>query len=267
MVQSPVMMKMNPNMLPVELVSIDADGMDIKRLTEYVNTALAPAVERIDGVASADVTGDVQDRVDIFLNQEKIDGINDTILYHVNKELYNTKKNLDSAQKKLEDAQAELKKQESEAIDKLAQGSAELDAGLIKASALDSQLTALKARQALLSGAKEAVKGLAQLEGISRVIDGLISANVGFDENSTLNDVLASIDQISAMPSVPEQVKNLLATAKDAVNQIIASGMATGDTTLGRLKATVNAQLEAAKAALKEMGIDDSIISGGAVAT
>ena len=266
MIQSPVMMKMTPNMLPVELVSIDADGMDIKRLTEYINTALAPAVERIDGVASADVTGDVQDRVDIFLNQEKIDVINDTILYHVNKELYNTKKNLDSAQKKLEDAQAELKKQESEAIDKLAQGSAELDAGLIKASALDSQLTALKARQALLSGAKEAVKGLAQLEGISRVIDGLISANVGFDENSTLNDVLASIDQISAMPSIPEQVKNLLAAAKDAVNQIIASGMATGDTTLGRLKATVNAQLEAAKAALKEMGIDDSIISGGAVA-
>ena len=266
MIQSPVMMKMNPNMLPVELVSIDADGMDIKRLTEYVNTTLAPAVERIDGVASADVTGDVQDRVDIFLNQEKIDGINDTILYHVNKELYNTKKNLDSAQKKLDDAQAELKKQESEAVDKLAQGSAELDAGLIKASALDSQLTALKARQALLSGAKEAVSGLAQLEGISRVIDGLISANVGFDENSTLNAVLASIDQISAMPSVPEQVKNLLATAKDAVNQIIASGMATGDTTLGRLKATVNAQLEAAKAALKEMGIDDSIISGGAVA-
>ena len=166
----------------------------------------------------------------------------------------------------MDDAQAELKKQESEAVDKLAQGSAELDAGLIKASALDSQLTALKARQALLSGAKEAVNGLAQLEGISRVIDGLISANVGFDENSTLNDVLASIDQISAMPGVPEQVKNLLATAKDAVNQIIASGMATGDTTLGRLKATVNGQLEAAKAALKEMGIDDSIISGGAVA-
>ena len=45
MVQSPVMMKMNPNMLPVELVSIDADGMDIKRLTEYVNTALQEVKE------------------------------------------------------------------------------------------------------------------------------------------------------------------------------------------------------------------------------
>lgn len=266
MVQSPVMMKLNPNMLPVELVSVDADGMDIKRLTEYVNTTLAPAVERIDGVASADVTGDVQDRVDIFLNQEKIDQINDTILYHVNKELYNTKKDLDSAQKKLDDAEAELKKQESDAIDKLARGSAELDAGLIKASALDSQLTALKARQALLSGAKEAVSGLAQLEGISTVIDGLISANVGFDENSTLNDVLASIDQISAMPDIPERVKNLLSTAEDAVKQIIDSGTATGDTTLGRLKTTINAQLEAARAALKEMGVDDSIISGGVIA-
>ena len=50
MVQSPTLMKINPDMLPVQMLSVDVDGMDIKQLSEYVQTELAPRLERIEGV-------------------------------------------------------------------------------------------------------------------------------------------------------------------------------------------------------------------------
>ena len=57
MVQSPVLMKINPDMLPVQMLSVDVDGMDIKQLSEYVETDLVPRLERLDGVATVDASG------------------------------------------------------------------------------------------------------------------------------------------------------------------------------------------------------------------
>ena len=62
-VSSPMLMKINPDMLPVQMLSVDVDGMDIKQLSEYVQTELAPRLERIEGVATVDVSGLVEDRV------------------------------------------------------------------------------------------------------------------------------------------------------------------------------------------------------------
>ena len=102
MVQAPMMLKLNPDMLPIQVLSVDADGMDIKQLTQYIENDLSPRIERVDGVATVDISGAVADHIDIALNQEKIDAINDSILKAVNKDLYKAKKELTDAQKKLQ---------------------------------------------------------------------------------------------------------------------------------------------------------------------
>ena len=117
MVQSPTLMKINPDMLPVQMLSVDVDGMDIKQLSEYVQTELAPRLERIEGVATVDVSGLVEDRVEIELNQEKIDKINDSILKAVNKTLYKTKTELDKAQQELTNGKNSLESAQQQAID------------------------------------------------------------------------------------------------------------------------------------------------------
>ena len=90
-VSTPMLMKLNPDMLPIQVLSVDMDGMDIKELSSYIENDFTPYLERIDGVATVDVTGLVQDYISIELNQEKIDAINDDILKAVDKELYKTK--------------------------------------------------------------------------------------------------------------------------------------------------------------------------------
>ena len=72
-VQSPMVMKMNPDMLPIMVASIDVNGLDTKEVTKIVNETVIPAFEKIDGVASVNSTGLVEEKIKIQLNQEKID--------------------------------------------------------------------------------------------------------------------------------------------------------------------------------------------------
>ena len=116
-VSTPMLMKLNPDMLPIQVLSVDMDGMDIKELSSYIENDFTPYLERIDGVATVDVTGLVQDYISIELNQEKIDAINDDILKAVDSELYKTKKDLDKAKQELSDGKKELEDGKKELAD------------------------------------------------------------------------------------------------------------------------------------------------------
>ena len=52
---SPVLMKLNPDMLPIMVLAVDSDGMQREALSRFTAETVIPALERVDGVAS--VTG------------------------------------------------------------------------------------------------------------------------------------------------------------------------------------------------------------------
>lgn len=54
---SPMMMKLNPDMLPVMVASVDVSGLDVKEVTKVVKEDIIPEFERIDGVASVSGIG------------------------------------------------------------------------------------------------------------------------------------------------------------------------------------------------------------------
>ena len=81
-------------MLPVQVLSVDMDGMDIKELSKFIENDISPYLERIDGVATVDTVGLVADYIDIKLNQEKIDKINESILEKVSETLAKTEKTI-----------------------------------------------------------------------------------------------------------------------------------------------------------------------------
>src|SRR5690606_35306991 len=55
--EDPTIMAISINMMPVVAMSVSSDKDDIITLTEKVETNILPAIEKIDGVASATVTG------------------------------------------------------------------------------------------------------------------------------------------------------------------------------------------------------------------
>ena len=56
-VGSSSVMKLNPDSMPVMMLSVDIKGMDIKELSNYVSENIVPKFERTNGVGSVSVTG------------------------------------------------------------------------------------------------------------------------------------------------------------------------------------------------------------------
>ena len=84
---SPMIMKIDPDMLPVMVASVDMDGKDSREITSLVQDTVVPEFERISGVASVTAMGLVEDSLKVTLNDEKIDALNQKVLASVDESL------------------------------------------------------------------------------------------------------------------------------------------------------------------------------------
>lgn len=272
MVQPPVMMKINPDMLPVQMIAVDADGMDIKELSNYVENSLSPQLERIDGVAMVEAAGIVKNNVAIRFNQEKIDEINDNILKSVNSDLYKTKKELDNTRHKLEQGKNELATQKDNAYNKLAQASSELDAAQAKAQAASNEKIQLESKIKIYETAQQLVPKLSELRTADFAISAIIEIGnnhpeIGINGDTTLGNILnfAPVKPEGLPDEIWQQLENAINQLKSAVQEIINSsnGAISKDTTLSNLSAFIKKTVEEIQNGLKSMGISQEIIDTG----
>lgn len=78
-VENPVIMKLNPNSLPIMMISVSNDSMNNDELVEYIETEIASQIKSIEGVASINLDGETKNSVDLNISKEKIDLINQSI--------------------------------------------------------------------------------------------------------------------------------------------------------------------------------------------
>ena len=163
-VGTPMPTKISPDMLPVMVASVDMDGMDVKEISALADETVMPAFERIDGVASVDATGLVEQQVTVTLDQAKIDALNDKVLAGVDSGLADAQRELREGQAKVADGKAKLaegeaalESQKGSALDKLAQGSAQVDGASATLSALLSEETTLTANQKAFEAEETAI--------------------------------------------------------------------------------------------------------------
>ena len=70
--QEPIITAISMNMMPVVALSVSSETEDIVELTSTVNELLLPKIEKIDGVASATITGQHLEEVDFTYNEAKM---------------------------------------------------------------------------------------------------------------------------------------------------------------------------------------------------
>ena len=144
-VGAPVAMKLNPDMLPVAILSVSRDDMDILQLSDYVNDELVPGFEGLNGVASATANGVIEQEVDVTIEQSRIDVVNSAILADVDKELAKVEDELNAAQAKISDGKRQLARGKEAAYEQLAQAEAALAEGQSQIGPAIEQLTAQQA--------------------------------------------------------------------------------------------------------------------------
>ncbi|MBD8067639.1 efflux RND transporter permease subunit [Bacillus sp. PS06] len=70
--QSPVITAISMNMMPVVALSVSSEGEDIVELTSTVEEVILPKIEKIEGVASATITGQHIEEVELTYNEDKM---------------------------------------------------------------------------------------------------------------------------------------------------------------------------------------------------
>lgn len=130
-VGSPIIMKLNPDMLPVMIAAVGNTHMTDAEVSEMTQNLVIPELESIEGVASASATGLFEESVNVIIRQEKIDEINKQVFAYIDgemkdaeqeladgkKEVYDGQEELDKARAELEDSKQELVDSEQELAD------------------------------------------------------------------------------------------------------------------------------------------------------
>lgn len=156
-VGAPYIMKINPNMMPIAVASVDMDGYDTEKLSSFVEDTLMNKLEGITGVASINTGGLLESKVNIQINEEKIEELNEKLLKAASPSMARAKNQLNAGLKEIKKAESQLAASEKElentkndTYDQLAEASAQLDVAVSKASALATQIKVLEGRQAAI---------------------------------------------------------------------------------------------------------------------
>ncbi|NLM45975.1 MAG: MMPL family transporter [Firmicutes bacterium] len=199
-VGSPLMLRINPDMLPVLIASVDVAGMDVREISSLAETELIPELESVNGVASVTAEGLLEETVEVVISQEKIDAINSRILEKVDAELAGAEAELQAAAGKISEGKAQLKAEEAKRNQELAAGEAALTAGLAQ---VEEALQKMAEGEPQLLQAKseleEAVAALAAKEAeLQTGIDALLAA--GDDLSDAEQAQLAALkEQLAAL--------------------------------------------------------------------
>lgn len=163
-VGSPMIMQLDPSMLPVMVASVDVEGMDSLELSEYVDNKLVPYLESVEGVASVSTVGSVKENIQITLKEDEIEEINEEVKAAIEDKFVDAQKEIDDAKKELEDGQDTLNEKKEELAAQIADNSNQVVNGKIQAyvgeSKLDSTLTELNTSKTTL---EQTINGLDQL--------------------------------------------------------------------------------------------------------
>ena len=224
-VGNPIIMKLNPDMMPIIVVAADVEGKTASQVTDYMEEAILPDIESIDGVARVSVSGDVTERIQVEINQEKLDAMNQKVQDAIagqfsekEQELEDAQSELDSGKAELEKAQTQLEKGQDEAASQIGQGSAQLgqaQSELTKnAAEVDIQLQNLESKQAELDTQKKLLTETETMlnETIQRLTETKNQIGQAQEGQKQLQDAIAAIDaqienlqqQIEGMTEKPE---------------------------------------------------------------
>lgn len=172
-VGTPMIMQIDPDMMPVLVASADVEGMDQSEVSSYVENELVPSLESVEGVASVSTTGALEERIEVTMNQEKIDALNEEILAKIDEQFVEAQEELDSASEEIASGKKKLESGKSELADKLSSSENEVINGKIQAFVGESDM---KTSQTLLSATKTLLeKGIPILQSFYN--DGLALNN------------------------------------------------------------------------------------------
>lgn len=204
-VGAPMIMQINPDMLPVMTAAVDVENMTALEITEYVDTELIPTLESLEGVASASASGMLEETVVVTLDQTKIDAINSLVQKEIGNEFANGESEINNAIAEInkgKDAMSSGGDVLSEAFDQVMEGKDQL---LNAEKELSKQYKELVSQREELQKLYNLVAPILELR--SESIKSLKEAEKSLPEQEkTLKELEEELEKLK-LEEIPEQEK------------------------------------------------------------
>ena len=143
-VGEPVILKINPDMIPVTVASVSVEGKDVVETTAYVEENLLAKLEGIEGVASVSTTGMVSEDIQVILSQEKIDEINKKTSDAISAQFSSAESQIKGGIEQAEDGLKQIESGKSEIISAQQESSEQLETTRIQLNGQKEQALELK---------------------------------------------------------------------------------------------------------------------------
>ncbi len=226
-VGKPIIMKLNPDMMPIMIAAVEVEDMGAVEVTDFVNDQVQAELESIAGVANVSVTGNITEDVEVLIRREKVDTVNQQVVDALLNSFADKEEELADAQEEIDSGKQEISKGKEELAAGKDAMATQMGAGeqklnetqgeMIKGeTTLDIQLAQLEekekelqeSKEQLIAGKKQAQEGKARLEetksgllalteGLqalaeqeTRLTEGLQSAQAGLAEIDALLEAL-----------------------------------------------------------------------------
>lgn len=241
---TPMIMKVNPDMLPVLAAAVDVDGMDAAKLSEYVENELSPAIESLEGVASVTTTGQLEESVQVTLDQDKIDALNKKVQKSIDKQFAKSQKEIDANKKKVEDGQSSINAGSDQLTDAINQTMDKQQELLKTEKDLKNQLTDLKKQQKSLSQIQSGIQTFMQSDAYTGIVAVL-------KDNPQLAESEAMKAQIKQLNKVVKEQFAALSSLGITVNTYEDLPAASAE--VGKLLTQVNTGIKTIESAQKKV--------------
>lgn len=246
---SPTIMKMNPDMMPIMVAAIDYDKLESTEVTKKAEKEIIPDIESVEGVASVNESGAIEKKIQVIIQQDKIDEMNRLVQDAIDGKLSDAQDKIDSGKKKLEDGKDKLEAGKEKAADKIAKGETKLN------SASEQIKEGLKTIEENITKVKEQQTSLKKTE--KQVNDGLASIAANKTKlKSTIETLTASQNQLTTTKNSLDQLKAQETSLKTQIENL-------GDKAPQELKTSltsVQTQLQVVRDKMKQAGITEEML-------
>ena len=245
---SPTIMKMNPDMMPIMVAALDYDKLDSAEVTKKAEKEIIPELESVEGVASVNESGSIEKKIQVIIQQDKIDKMNELVQKAIEGKLSDAQDKIDEGKKKLENGKNKLKNGKETAADKMAKGETKLSQASDKIKdglkVINENITNIKKQQATLKKSEKQLNtGLASLAANKTKL------------TNTIKTLTATQTQLTTLKTTLEKLKVQETSLKTQLEN--AGG---NSQELSTSLASVQAQLQVVRGKLKDAGITEEML-------
>lgn len=221
-VGNPIIMKLNPNMLPVMVAAVDMEDSDSIELSEYVEESLAPSLEGVNGVASVTTMGVVEESVQVIIREDKVDEVNKKVKAALDEKFKEAEEAIADGESQLASGKSQIENGQKTANEQFAKAEVEINnakyAMLKSEEEVNAALAELLEQETALKEQKKQLKSaIASLQELLATYQGLQAQRAQLEAALTVTPGDATLTaQLQAIVAAMTQMETALAEQKDA---------------------------------------------------